>query len=98
MPGPTETEFFKRGDMTDTKVGSGEKRNAAEVAQIGFDAMMSGDLKVVAGLKNKFQALMSHILPDSVLAGMHHNLSEPGHGNGEVPKSEQERTDRPQPR
>ena len=32
MPGATETEFFKRADMLDTKVGSGEKYNPAMVA------------------------------------------------------------------
>jgi short-subunit dehydrogenase len=32
MPGATETEFFKRADMLDTKVGSGEKDNPAMVA------------------------------------------------------------------
>jgi short-subunit dehydrogenase len=97
MPGPTETDFFKRGGMADTKVGSGEKQSAAEVAKIGYEAMMSGELEVVAGLKNKFQAAMSHIMPDSVLANMHRNLAEPGSGKDEIPKSERERTDRPQP-
>ena len=97
MPGPTETDFFKRGDMADTKVGSGEKQSAAEVAKIGYEAMMSGELEVVAGLKNKFQAAMSHIMPDSVLASMHRNLAEPGSGKEEMPKSERERTDRPRP-
>jgi short-subunit dehydrogenase len=97
MPGPTETDFFKRGGMADTKVGSGEKQSAAEVAKIGYEAMMSGELEVVAGLKNKFQAAMSHIMPDSVLANMHRNLAEPGSGKEEIPKSERERTDRPQP-
>jgi short-subunit dehydrogenase len=97
MPGPTETDFFKRGDMADTKVGSGEKQSAVEVAKIGYEAMMSGELEVVAGLKNKFQAAMSHIMPDSVLANMHRNLAEPGSGKEEMPKSERERTDRPRP-
>ena len=97
MPGPTETDFFKRGDMADTKVGSGEKQSAAEVAKIGYEAMMSGELEVVAGLKNKFEAAMSHIMPDSILANLHRNLAEPGSGKAEIPKSERERTDRPQP-
>jgi short-subunit dehydrogenase len=97
MPGPTETDFFKRGDMSDTKVGSGEKQSAADVAKIGYEAMMSGELEVVAGLKNKFQAAMAHIMPDSILAKMHRGMSEPGTGQQEIPKSERERTDQPQP-
>ncbi len=97
MPGPTETDFFKRGGMADTKVGSGEKQSAADVANIGYEAMMSGELEVVAGLKNKFQAAMSHVLPDSALAKLHRNMAEPGSGQKEMPKSERERTDQPRP-
>lgn len=97
MPGPTETEFFKRAGMQDTKAGSGEKQSAADVARIGFEAMMSGDLKVVAGLKNKFITAMAHVLPDSTLGSLHRGMSQPGTGSGEMPKSERERTDRPQP-
>jgi short-subunit dehydrogenase len=97
MPGPTETDFFKRGGMMDTKVGSGEKQSAKEVAKIGYDAMMSGELAVVTGLKNKFQAALAHILPDSVLANLHRGMSEPGTGKDETPQSERERTDLPHP-
>jgi NAD(P)-dependent dehydrogenase (short-subunit alcohol dehydrogenase family) len=40
MPGGTDTEFFRRADMLDTKIGSSEKDDPAEVAKVGFDAMM----------------------------------------------------------
>jgi short-subunit dehydrogenase len=36
MPGATETEFFARADMLDTKVGQGKKDDAADVARTGF--------------------------------------------------------------
>src|SRR4051794_3617723 len=53
MPGPTETEFFERADMEDTKVGAGRKDDPAQVAKQGFEALMKGDDHVVAGsLKN----------------------------------------------
>jgi short-subunit dehydrogenase len=42
MPGATETDFFERADMLDTKVGTAKKDDPAEVARIGFDAMMNG--------------------------------------------------------
>ena len=42
MPGATETEFFERADMMDTKVGTAKKDDPAEVAKNGFDAMMKG--------------------------------------------------------
>jgi uncharacterized protein len=95
MPGATETDFFERADMLDTKVGSSDKMSAAEVAKIGFDAMMKGQLEVVAGFANKFRAAMSHIAPDSALAQMHRGMAEPGSGKDGDPKSRLERTDRP---
>jgi len=78
MPGPTETEFFDRADMMDTKVGTQEKDDPAKVARDGWDAMMSGAGHVVSGWKNKLQAAMSHITPDSTLAKMHTSMAEPG--------------------
>jgi short-subunit dehydrogenase len=95
MPGATETDFFERAGMTDTKVGSGEKAHAADVARTGFDAMMKGDLKVVAGFANKVRAAVSHVAADSALAQMHRGMAEPGTGKAEEPKSKRERTDRP---
>ncbi|HEX4804500.1 MAG TPA: SDR family NAD(P)-dependent oxidoreductase [Conexibacter sp.] len=46
MPGPTDTEFFARADMLDTKVGAGEKDDPADVAHDGFEALMKGDERV----------------------------------------------------
>jgi len=64
-------------------------------AKTGFDAMMKGELKVVAGFGNKPRAVMSHIAPDSTLAEMYRDMAEPGSGQAEEPKSKRERTDRP---
>jgi short-subunit dehydrogenase len=96
MPGATETDFFERADMMDTKVGTADKAHAADVARAGFDAMMSGELKVVAGFANKVRAAVAHVTPDSALAAMHRGMAEPGTGTAEEPKSRRERTDRPQ--
>jgi short-subunit dehydrogenase len=95
MPGATETDFFERAGMMDTKVGTSEKMAAGDVAKIGFDAMWEGKLEVVAGFANKMRAAMSHIAPDSTLAEMHRSMAEPGSGKAETPKSKQERRDRP---
>jgi short-subunit dehydrogenase len=95
MPGATETDFFERADMLDTKVGSSNKDHAADVAKTGFDAMMNGELKVVAGFANKLRAAVAHVAPDSALAEMHRSMAEPGKGKAEEPKSRRQRTDRP---
>ncbi len=78
MPGPTDTEFFERAGLLDTKVGSEKKQPAAEVARVGFDAMMDGESDVVAGLRNKLQATLAHLTPNSVLAEQHRKMAEPG--------------------
>ncbi|HET6145424.1 MAG TPA: SDR family NAD(P)-dependent oxidoreductase [Candidatus Acidoferrales bacterium] len=79
MPGATETNFFNRAGMEDTKLGASEKDDAAEVARDGFEALMAGKDHVVAGsFKNKIQATVSHIIPDTVAADMHRKQSEPG--------------------
>jgi short-subunit dehydrogenase len=78
MPGATETNFFHRAGMDDTKIGRSEKDDPADVAKTGFDALMSGQDHVVAGsFKNKVQATMAHVLPDAVTAEMHRKQSEP---------------------
>jgi uncharacterized protein len=78
MPGPTETEFFERADMTDTKIGTEDKMDPAEVAKQGYDAMMSGEGQVITGWKNKMQAAMSHIMPAEQLATQHTKEAAPG--------------------
>jgi len=81
MPGPTDTEFFERADMLDTKVGSDDKDDPADVARDGFEALMAGEERVVsASLKTKLQGRASRVLPDSVKAGMHRKMAEPGSG------------------
>ena len=79
MPGVTDTEFFERADLMDTKVGTQEnKADPAAVAQVGFDAMMKGESDVVAGLKNKLQVAMAGVTPKEVLAEQHRKMAEPG--------------------
>lgn len=78
MPGATDTEFFKRADMEDTKVGAGKKDDPADVAKIGFDAMMKGEGDVVSGWKNKMMSAMATVTPSGVLAEQHRKMAEPG--------------------
>lgn len=78
MPGATETEFFRRAEMMDTKIGTEEKDDAAEVANNGFDAMIKGKGDVVSGLRNKVQSAVANVTPAGVLAGQHRKKAEPG--------------------
>lgn len=78
MPGATETEFFERADMLDTKVGTQKKDDPADVAKTGFEAMMRGDGDVVSGWQNKLQTAIASITPAGVLAAQHAKQSAPG--------------------
>jgi len=80
MPGATETDFFERANLLDTKVGQAKKDNPADVARIGFDAMMRGDGDVVSGWKNKLQSAIANVTPAGVLAEQHRKMAEPGSG------------------
>ncbi len=78
MPGATETDFFERAAMMDTKVGTQKKADPAAVAKIGFKAMMDGEGDVVAGWKNKLSSAIATLTPSSVLAEQHRKMAEPG--------------------
>jgi short-subunit dehydrogenase len=79
MPGPTETEFFERAGMLDTKVGAGDKDDPADVARDGFEALMDGKERVVsASLATRLQGRGSRLLPDRLKAKSHRRMAEPG--------------------
>jgi uncharacterized protein len=78
MPGATETEFFWRSDMLDTKVGTEKKDDPADVAKSGFKAMMSGEGGIVSGWQNKLQAAAAHVIPAERLAKKHSAEAAPG--------------------
>jgi short-subunit dehydrogenase len=78
MPGATETEFFRRADMLDTKVGTDKKDDPADVAKNGFEAMIEGEGGVVSGWQNKLQVAAAHVMPAERLAKKHSELAAPG--------------------
>jgi short-subunit dehydrogenase len=79
MPGATETEFFERADMMDTKIGQQQKDDPRMVARAGFEAMMKGAGEVVTGWQNKLRAAIAHVTPADALAEMHRGTAEPRH-------------------
>lgn len=83
MPGATDTEFFARADMLDTKIGQAPKADPAKVAQDGWEAMLAGKGHIVSGLANKVQVLGSGLMPEAIKAQMHRGLAEPGSAKDE---------------
>ncbi|WP_062992713.1 SDR family NAD(P)-dependent oxidoreductase [Nocardia anaemiae] len=78
MPGPTDTDFFRRAKMLGTAIGRGPKDDPADVARQGVDALLSDKQKVAAAsMRTKAMATVGHILPDSVKAVANRVMSTP---------------------
>lgn len=79
MPGRTDTNFFHRADMDDTKAGASKKDDPADVTRQGYEALMAGKDHIVAGsFKTKAQAAAIGVMPDTVKAQVHRSMAEPG--------------------
>jgi uncharacterized protein len=80
-PGATETEFFARAHMEDTKIGQARKDDPADVAKTGWEAMKTGEATVIHGLKNKLQVAAADVMTDAATAKVHRSHAEPGSGS-----------------
>jgi short-subunit dehydrogenase len=77
-PGATDTHFFERADLKDTRVGTAPKDDPAAVAKTGWEAMKKGERSVIHGLHNKLQVAAASVLGGGASAEMHRHLAEPG--------------------
>jgi short-subunit dehydrogenase len=80
-PGATETNFFHRAELDDTKVGQAKKDDPADVAKAGWEAMKDGDPAVIYGMKNKMQVAAAGVMTDATAAKLHRAQAEPGSGS-----------------
>ncbi len=79
LPGPTDTNFFHRAGMDDTRVAVSEKDDPAQVAQQGFEALMEGKDAILAGsLKSRVQGQLARVLPATANAAQQRQMTEPG--------------------
>lgn len=77
QPGATDTDFFNKAEMQESKILDEKLSDPAKVAKDGFQALMSGDDKVVSGLKNKLMTGMSNVIPESLVADQMNKMQEP---------------------
>jgi hypothetical protein len=78
LPGATDTDFFNKADMNDSKiVQEQDLSDPADVAKDGYEALMSGKDKIVSGMKNKIMVGMSNIMPDTMVAEQMKKMQEP---------------------
>jgi uncharacterized protein len=90
MPGRTDTDFFNKAEMTDTKEYQDHRlADPMDVAKDGYDAMMSGESRVVSGAQNKLMVGMMNALPDSANASKMQKNIQPSE------KDQEERKQRP---
>jgi uncharacterized protein len=69
MPGPTDTDFFERADMEETRVARGPKDDPDTVARDAFEALMAGKDQLAGGsILNTVMARGSAIVPDRFAA------------------------------
>ncbi|TDC84021.1 SDR family NAD(P)-dependent oxidoreductase [Actinomadura sp. 7K507] len=82
LPGPTDTAFFERAGVLDTKLGQMPKDDPADVARESYQALMAGKHHVITGsTKNRAQVAAAKGMPETAKAKMHARVSEPGSGN-----------------
>lgn len=67
-PGPTRTGFAQRARLLGTRAFSGPIMDPAEVARIGYEALMQGKPKAIAGLRNKMRMFPVPLVPRRILA------------------------------
>lgn len=81
LPGPTDTTFFARNSMDDTRIATGRKDATEDVARDGVEAMLKGAEQVVASSWiTKVQHLSMHLLPDAIKAEINRLMARPGSG------------------
>lgn len=77
QPGATETDFFNKADMLESKVMDSKMSDPAQVAKDGYEALLKGDDKVVSGFKNKALVASANVIPDTALAAQMEKMQEP---------------------
>lgn len=79
LPGATDTRFFVRAGLLNTRLGRSRKDDPGLVARQAYAALMAGRAQVVVGsLHTRAQELATHALPVRARAGLHRHRAEPG--------------------
>lgn len=76
-PGPTASNFQKRAAMEQSKLVSGRQiMDAAKVAKIGYQGLMSNKAIVIPGLKNKLLTLSVRFTPRNLVTQIVRNMQK----------------------
>jgi short-subunit dehydrogenase len=77
-PGPTRTNFGAVAGMANSRLFHGSVMGAAEVARIGYEAMLAGKPEVIAGARNRWTMWGTRFAPRSLLTRFTRRLNSPG--------------------
>lgn len=80
QPGPTDTDFFHRAGMDDTKVGSKGKSESQpdDVAKQGIDGLLAGkDHVYAASMTTKLEGMLANVTPGALKGAMHEKMAKP---------------------
>ena len=78
LPGATDTDFFNKAEMEESKiVQDGKLDDPVKVAKDGYEALMRGDDMIISGFKNKMNVAMSNMMPDKAAAESMHKKQAP---------------------
>lgn len=77
QPGATDTDFFNKAEMQDSKILDTKLSEPVQVAKDGYQALMKGDDKVISGFKNKMMVGMSNVMPESAVAAQMNKMQKP---------------------
>ncbi|KOY55991.1 SDR family NAD(P)-dependent oxidoreductase [Streptomyces sp. XY332] len=81
MPGATDTRFFVRAGLLDTRLGRAKKDDPALVARQGYRALMDRRTRKVAGsLRTRAQHSVTRLLPSGARGAVHRRWAQP-HGS-----------------
>lgn len=79
MPGATDTDFFNKAGMQNSKIVTDKDAlaSAEDVAKDGYEALMAGEDRVISGFKNKVEVNMANLMPDSRVAHTMYEQQKP---------------------
>ncbi len=77
QPGATDTDFFNKAEMQESKILDSKLSDPVQVAKDGYEALMAGDDKVISGFKNKVMVGMSNVMPESAVADQMNKMQGP---------------------
>jgi short-subunit dehydrogenase len=70
IPGPTRTDFFRKAHAAQTRTAQNNLADPADIARIGYEALLKGKHHVTAGSSVKANVIMSNILPNESVASL----------------------------